>query len=204
MKNYLPHSISRRLSLPSLLARSGFVFVQEDACLDFRLESKENKVFLGLLLNGIGGFQLIENKIAIPKMKIDQSEWLGIWQANSGGAEGGPTCLLSMELRIMDAYMSGIVRWLTALGYTTTSSCDGHGLVLPRLDIRKRELEEDVYSLITRISNRRIVYGSPYLCPNQWQSRDVFYGQLLDLAENLYTEAQAVIHEISNTTNERQ
>ena len=177
--------------------QSGFVFEQDGLCLDFHIESEENRLFLALLLRDLGGFELKENRMILPEIEIDQLKWLDHWQARLSGSEAGATGLLSMELRLIDPYVSGVVRWLTALGYSTTSSCDGHGRVLPRFDLKNRVDQEDVSALILKMSRRRVVYAAPYLCPNRWQSRDEFYFDLLDLAEELRLEAPKVLDKIS-------
>ena len=191
MKNYLPNSISQMLPLSKILVRSGFFFEQKHVFLDFSLESEGNRLFLAKLLNGVENFQFSDGKLPVPEKDINQRDWFGVWQRESSGAEGGSTSLFSMDLSLMDAYISGVVRWLTALGYNTTSSCDGHGQALPRFDLKNRGMKDEVSSIISRISNRRIVYASPYLCPNKWQERDMFYSELLDLAEKLHMEVHA-------------
>lgn len=42
------------------------------------------------------------------------------------------------EIKIMDTYMAGVVRWVNAAGIETTFSCDGHGYQKAEMNLWQR------------------------------------------------------------------
>lgn len=188
MHKYLPAGLSKRLSLEQALARSGFLFVHDNGSFDFKLETEDNRRFLNELLRHLGMGTLDGSHLSLPSVTIDQVRWIDAWQTLSGGAEGGPSGVQNMYLQMMDSYLAGIARWLSALGCPTSNSCDGHGRRLPRLMLVDPSQAEFAAKIVDRCSSGRVAYAYPLLCPNVWQSRDKFYCELLDLAEKLYFE----------------
>lgn len=195
-KKFLPVGLAKPISVEQALLRTGFLFTKQNESLGFQLESKANKDFLNRLLVHVGLNILDGGRLLSPQKEIDQSSWIETWQEYSGGAEGGPSGLLSIELPIMDSYLSGIARWLTALGYVTVGSCDGHGRRLPRLYLKDRSQENEVATLIERSTKDKMTYAYPFVCPNAWQGRDKFYVELLDLAELLHARAEESLEKV--------
>lgn len=196
---FLPVGVSVQITIEQAFIRTGFIFAKQGDELSFGSETKINKTFLNRLLAHLEMEPLQNDRLIYPAgREINQSQWMGAWQELAGGAEGGPSGLMNVDLSIMDAFLAGIARWLTALGYDTQGSCDGHGRRLPRLYLKDEAHAGLVTNLVERHSRNRITYASPVLCPDAWQSKDKFYLELLGVAESLYGQAKSKIQALDS------
>jgi len=127
----LPDRILRaRLPWKRVLLRSGFRITDRNGQILLSEETISNRVYFQEILSR-GQFGLLKDDVFLPvEGDVDERLWLRTVEACHGGAEGGN----SDELRIMDTYMGGVVRWINQMGLSTTCSCDGHGQRRPRLD----------------------------------------------------------------------
>jgi hypothetical protein len=202
MRKYLPASISKNITLEQAFARSGFLFVIKNNTFNFKLETEGNCSFLNELLLELGLETLDNHQLAMASVPIDQMRWIDVWQSHSGGAEGGPSGVQNMEMQIMDSFLAGVARWLSALGCPTSNSCDGHGRHLPNLRLADPSQSQRAARIIDHFSKGRVAYAYPLLCPNVWQTRDKFYNELLDLAEELYCEAKTKGWSLNNSNSQ--
>ena len=136
--------------------------------------------------------------------KVDENAWLHIVEQCHGGAEGGP----SYELQIMDTYMAGLVRWMNEIGIQTSSSCDGHGNMPPRLWIHPNEsfiaakFILDMAGLHFRKRGNEIQFFSPrnLQCETNRDNYLTIRQQLLGIAEWIFTK-KVNLKNIVNETN---
>jgi hypothetical protein len=122
------------LSWDRLFVRSGFCFEMLNGACDFSCESPHNIKYLFEILSSLGLADQFssENNLFSPNANtFSQEKWLNAIEGLHGGAEGGPSDMEQIELKIMDTYMAGIVRWLNYIGLSTTYSCDGHNTQTP-------------------------------------------------------------------------
>jgi len=98
----------------------------------------------------------------------------------------------NIELNIMDPYISGIVRWLNALGIETIRSCDGHGKKSPNIILKDPSEETKVSDLIQQASRGQMILRNTNLIQiNDTDRRGIQLpkpARLLRLAENLHLQ----------------
>jgi hypothetical protein len=82
----------------------------------------ENLRYLKYVLSKLGYKKIELSKFSPSQNKISKKLWLLAINELHGGAEGGE----GYELRIMDAFMGGIVRIINEIGLSTHFSCNGH------------------------------------------------------------------------------
>lgn len=118
----LPSSIlSHKKSWDEILIRSGFLFKRNQEQYDFSEELQDNFDYFEKLVEK-GGFGRIEGFIFFPDdQRINENQWLQIVKESQGGAE---SCRPD-ELKFLEPYMAGFVRWINVLGIKTSFSCDG-------------------------------------------------------------------------------
>ncbi len=103
---------------------SGFKAVLTDSIFTFEHESRRNRKFLSRVLKVLGSYRSEDMTEFVPETDhVDKQEWFLAIDAVQHGAECGDWD----DLRIMDPYMGGLVRWLNEVGIKTALSCDGHG-----------------------------------------------------------------------------
>lgn len=115
--------------------------------------------------------------------------WLDVRDSFRGGAEAGPVGFENIELRIMDTHISGVIRWLNALGYTTTLSCEGHRPQQPcRIVLLSSQEQLEVSHLIREISAGELNYSDGIITEQNRVGKWVrpAKASLLDLGERLY------------------
>lgn len=185
---FVPEALcSTRLPLDRVLVRQGFVFKNDGDSLDFGGEAPHNRTFLDQMLMAVHVDPLRANRLAYPvDHEIDQEQWLRAWQRSTGGSEGGGSGLMNMELAGLDAYISGIARWLSALGIVTQGSCDGHGKTLPRLHFKNPIHIAAAKEQIKQHSQGKISFDGLVLCGGVRKPTEQLYADMLDLAEALY------------------
>jgi len=79
---------------------------------------------------------MVRQSISFTKPNDD---WLKAIEALHTGAEWGASDMAQIELKIMDTYMAGLVRWLNYIGLSTTYSCDGHNRKAPVITFAQAE-----------------------------------------------------------------
>ncbi len=122
------------VSWQRLFIRSGFYFEKLNNVYNFNCENKHNISYLLEIMSSLGlaeQFSNTGNAFSPETKEYNQEDWLSAIEALHAGAEGGPSDMEQIELKIMDTYMAGIVRWLNYIGLSTTYSCDGHNTQTP-------------------------------------------------------------------------
>lgn len=121
------------------------------------------------------------------------------------GAEGGDFS----DLRIMDTYMAGIIRWINNIGIKTSNSCDGHGQCNPTIRVEDRTQKILLDSCLQLLSNGTWQYERNFIKRITPVHRNIRTNQdryeLLDIAEKLYHNMEALSNYIaagSTITNE--
>jgi hypothetical protein len=127
------------------LVISGFVFEPLACGFDMSQESPYNLAYLRDLLSDIGLEEDLVGGVFTPRNPtVGVKEWIRALEARHEGAEAGPVGFFSLDLRLMDAYMAGVIRWLNFIGIRTLVSCDGHGVAVPWISTMS---QEDAHSL---------------------------------------------------------
>lgn len=113
--------MSVRIPWERVLVRSGFKVISQGEKVSLPDETEQNLEYLQKILDR-GNFGRMENRVLLPNERdIDEDLWLSTVDICHGGAEGGSPD----ELRIMDTYIAGLIRWLNQIGISTTCGCDG-------------------------------------------------------------------------------
>lgn len=197
MKRYLPAGLSKSLTWEQALARSGFLFVIDNESFDFQFETPLNRLFLNELLVSLRLNPLDGHRLVTPSTTVDQERWVDAWQAWHPGEVAGASTLIQrqgdFELPGIDAFVAGISRWLTVYECPTIGSCDGHGKYRTQLNLRNHSQASEVATIVERCSAERIGFVKQYLLPTASQTREQFYCDLMDLAENMYLEVKGRI-----------
>jgi hypothetical protein len=187
----LPLRDSGLLPWDRLFIRSGIVFQKVDRAL-LLAETDDNRKFIQRVLESIGwGNNLQGKRFEIPCDLTDEQEWFDTWQKCAGGAEAGQLGFENIELNIMDSYISGVIRWLNALGFNTLRSCDGHGKRHPNIILADSSQEPSLSDLLKLASNGRIMMRDSNLIEigrsDRGGPRFPKPFQLLELAESLHS-----------------
>jgi len=176
--------------------RSGVRFDDRGEVLDLRPETPSNLKFIKRIMRCLGhDAQLPGTTFEVPHELLVEGDWLKCWERLHGGAEAGRPGFSHIELDIMDTYMSGVVRWLSALGVRTYMSCDGHVRRAPYISVERAEDAIKTGELISWASNGGMQYENGQILlarlqqdpKHKWPRR----ADLLDVAERLYQQAQA-------------
>ncbi|PQV63900.1 hypothetical protein B1R32_108111 [Abditibacterium utsteinense] len=201
LKSTLPESQQdASIEWSRVFIRSGFWCEMSGQFFDFKKENPENLQFLREALAKLNQQQHLKAFLfSPPALTVDETAWLAIIDEMHKGSEGGTSDLEHIELRIMDPYMAGIVRWINAAGFKTYFSCDGEGIKEPKL----RLINEDNAPLLDfcfravskgewRFSTERpFQRGSlPYRAASNSQPYNRAW--LLDLAEALHQHQDAI------------
>jgi hypothetical protein len=183
---------SHTLPWRRVFIRAGIRFDERGTgAFSFRTEPPDNLAFIKRILECVQpDVPLIEVDFAPPEPLVDEGRWLECWERLGGGAEAGRVGFEHIEIGIMDPYLSGVVRWLNALGVTTFLSCDGHNRRGPYIDVasgdseRVAELVRWASSGRMRFDGRRILRAGEARRSSRrpWPERR----ELLDLAERLF------------------
>jgi hypothetical protein len=179
-----------------LFIRSGIRCKQENNILSLTDETTDNIRFIREVLDEVGWANRLEGKLfRIPPELIEEQEWLDAWEKCRSGAECGLSGFEKIELSIMDTHLSGVVRWLNALGITTTISCEGHK---PNarcfISLKNKADSSKVTELVERLSNGKITYAEASLRHKHTEGSRTpskpSNDRLLKLGESLYREYQ--------------
>jgi hypothetical protein len=194
---------SRRLPVVSwskLFIRSGIRFEIVGREFSLANETPRNTDFVRGVLAQLGWeSRLVGNILHPPSVLIEEAEWLGAWDKLSGGVEGGSVGFEDIELGIMDAHMSGIVRWLNALGFVTGISCDGHGKHEPWIRFVNSSDEAKVAALFEQLTDGRITLrDTRMVLLGRDRARIPPPHKLLELAEKLYGQLSSVRQKIGH------
>jgi hypothetical protein len=173
-----------------ILVRSGFVFEKKGKSFDLSSEKESNIAFLGKILEEIGEKKALKSKIFTPlSLTIDQPKWLQAVDKIATGTDEG-SC---DDLAIMDAYISGIVRWVNEIGIPTELSCDGHGKKNPSVTLKNKRDAAILDAILVLLSDSAWRFENPHFkYPRQpgrgiSKKRPLFHrGWLLDVAEKLH------------------
>jgi hypothetical protein len=153
-------------------------------------EHSENVSFIQEILTKLG-LPYLTNDGVLRTHSYAPSDrlWLDAWELCRSGAEAGPIGFENLELRIMDTHISGVVRWLNALGFTTTLSCEGHRPSQPcRVQLLAHSQRPEVSSLLRNLSAGELDYNDGLITElgsnGKWARprKD----NLLNLGERLY------------------
>lgn len=172
------------------LVISGFVFKPLARGFDLSDENSGNLAYLRDLLSDIGFEKDLVGSIFVPrKPTIGVQQWVRAVEARHEGAEAGPRGFHSLDLRLMDTYMAGIVRWLNFIGIDTVGSCDGHGSDTPWISVASpREARSLSLCLETMSAGQWRYDPATRRLLNQSEGRggNSERAWLFDLAEGLY------------------
>ncbi len=180
---------SASASWERLFIRSGIRCFQDSNGLRF-LEAPENLGFVREVLASLKLEHYLSAKVFhTTEYAPSDRVWLDVWDSFRGCAEAGPVGFENIELRIMDTHISGVVRWLNALGYTTTLSCEGHRPQQPcRLVLPSSKEQLEVSHLIREISAGALNYSAGIITEQDRVGEWIrpAKASLLDLGERLY------------------
>ena len=177
------------MSWVRLLIRSG-IRCRPDT-LGLRLfEHTENVNFVQEILTKLGLPYLTNDGLLRPHSYAPSDRvWLDAWELCRSGAEAGSVGFENLELRIIDTHISGVVRWLNALGFTTTLSCEGHRPSQPCLILLKSVSEQlEASKLIREISAGTLNYKDGIITEQDSSGKWLrpAKASLLDLGERLH------------------
>jgi hypothetical protein len=130
------------LSWGKLFIRSGFIFEKLNNAYDFSSENSQNISYLKEILSKLevaDQFSSKDNTFKPHLKRFSEDDWLKAIEALHTGAEWGASDMAQIELKIMDTYMAGLVRWLNYIGLSTTYSCDGHNRKAPVITFAQAE-----------------------------------------------------------------
>lgn len=190
-----------------IFIRSGFIFKKDGNKFDFSNETESNRNFLRDILEKIGLLEYYQDPIFSPKQStVEEDIWLNTVEDLHGGAEGGNP----NDLRIMDTYVSGIIKWINAIGIKTCYSCDGHGTPPVVIQISSHDDEITSTNCLNLLSRRQWKCENRRLVPNVTNPRirQMHHGMrqanhdrlwLLDVAEKLYHNMDVLKEYITET-----
>jgi hypothetical protein len=178
-----------------ILVRSGFLHRPANAgAFDLTDENPQNVRFLRSLLSRMGlGDSLVGSTFSPPGADFDENRWLHAFydykRAHTEGGPGGDA--RSVQVYYLDPFISGVVRRLNLMGYTTCGACDGHGLHRTYITFSGNCDTAGIAVFLSQISGVRWAAGS-----NTWTIFTFAYGargrerrdrryELLSLAESL-------------------
>ena len=172
------------------LVLGGFDFRPMVDGFDLSCENPQNIAYLRTILTRMNAEYDFAGSVFRPSSpNLSTHGWLQALEGLHEGAEAGPLGFTSLNLRLMDTYMGGVVRWLNWIGITTTLSCDGHGREAPWLQVSSERDCRALSACLALISagqwrydadSHRLISedpNSPATLDRTW---------LLDLAEVLY------------------
>jgi hypothetical protein len=161
---------------------------------DLTDENPQNVRFLRSLLSRMGlGDSLVGSTFSPPGADFDENRWLHAFydykRAHTEGGPGGDA--RSVQVYYLDPFISGVVRRLNLMGYTTCGACDGHGLHRTYITFSGNCDTAGIAVFLSQISGVRWAAGS-----NTWTIFTFAYGargrerrdrryELLSLAESL-------------------
>jgi hypothetical protein len=116
-----------------------------------------------------------------------EQRWLNAIEKLHYGREAGPCGFSNMEMAMMDAYMAGVARWLSYIGFVTAISCDGHGKRRNYLSLQDRTLSGSLDRLLMKLTGGTRAYRRQcLLMKTDGHFAPASRESLLDLAELLY------------------
>ncbi|PYI51545.1 hypothetical protein DLM86_24315 [Paenibacillus flagellatus] len=113
-----------------MFVRYGFMAEREGNGFGFRAENRANREFFGRICTVMEWSDCFDERTLVFRPPADGMEEERFREAmdkarhGRGDFPGEPD---RIELSCLDAYIAGIVRWLTYAGIRTGQSCDGHG-----------------------------------------------------------------------------
>ncbi|WP_096200012.1 hypothetical protein [Bacillus sp. FJAT-45350] len=138
------------ISWKRMLIRMGFVVkTVEENMFSFMHENDANIEFFQKILDKLNVEYTFKGLIFTPEnIEVNEEEFLSICESIQGDQtyfEG----FANVQLIALDTYISGLVRWLNAIGFTTTICCDGHNRTPAHIGFKNREAETRIlnYSL---------------------------------------------------------
>lgn len=192
------YDITENIEWERAFIRSGFVFKKKCNTFDFSEETESNRQFLKSVLEKINLSSYLQGSLFSPlNTSIEEAGWLNAIEDSHGGAEGGT----SEELRIMDTYVAGIIRWINKIGIETWNSCDGHERRNPTIQINDNNQKIILDSCLQLLSNGRWRYERNNIKRITSDQRNIQANQdryeLLNIAEKLYHNMEALGNYIS-------
>ncbi len=195
-----------KITWERLFIRSGIRFTENEGTLNLKDEPAYNLDFIRKILESVGwATRLSACSFFKPQELINERDWLLAWEKNRSGAEAGYTGFADIELSIMDTHISGIVRWMNALGFITTISCEGHRLDKPCwIQLLDKNDEPKLANFIDELSDHEFIYKNSILSKvdlnRQGGVRRPLPYELLDLGECIFGTK---INNYPNATNLR-
>ena len=182
-----------------LLVRSGFYFSQQGGSFDFKDETIENRKYFALILSKLSLADYYQGEIFTPpKEKFSAADWLSVIEGSHIGCEGGNPGFLNIELRTMDAYLGGLVRWLSYVGVKSWHSCDGHGKEKPYIAMHNEQHSNITNNLLLRATSISVTIRNSKIMNCQNPKEIVCRETLLDIAEYLYINRDSIKSEVEN------
>lgn len=183
-----------KISWRRAFIRSGFNVGEVDGAFDLQKENAPSRAFHLRVLSELGlHASITSDTFKPPSADVDESAWLGVIERLHGSTEAGSADMDHIDLRVMDTYMAGIVRWLNAAGLSTMHSCDGHLQWMPELWLSDRSDGPLLDFVIQRFSGRRLKHLHPHIRPARPTSMRQANSEaaderawLLDLAEQFH------------------
>ncbi|MGI6621259.1 MAG: hypothetical protein ACOX35_07480 [Bacillota bacterium] len=135
------------------LVISGFVFEPLAGGFDLSQENEGNVEYLRDLLSFIDCADDLRGTVFKPSsLTVDVQRWVEAFECLHRGREAGPRGFHNLDLRLMDTYMAGVVRWLNYIGIDTWCSCDGHGRERPWISVVEEKDADILCTVLETVS----------------------------------------------------
>ena len=167
----------RILPWERILIRTGFNAVRTDTgAFDLSDEMPYNRDFFSKLLQRLDLSDQFDGRMFQPlEEDFDEDLWLGAHDQLHGRAEGPDNEEIgfpTMRLDLLDTYLSGLLRWINAIGITTVISCDGHGERWPWISLRNTNDQKIFESILSILSGDQLIYDRTDLKPLNNQNQN--------------------------------
>ena len=183
-----------------MFIRMGFVVEKVgEKTFSFVHENDENISFFQKILQHL---QLEDAVIGLTfeprEFEVNEEEFLHACEAIEGDHQTYFEGVANVELMALDTYISGLIRWLNSIGFTTKICCDGHDRRPAYIGFENRELETQLLNYCLKLLTNNEWGCSPrgYIdirrtADNRRTKRANRY-RLLDLAELIYENRTAL------------